>query len=128
MKGTWNHNTHYHRLVLDAAPEGTTRALDVGCGEGDLLADLGGVIPDVVGIARPHSPSDYAIESTGVVASRVMRLVRGYKQVQAPTVWPPPMTYAECQQIGRQELPGAVFKRRVFFRYSIVWTKAPAAR
>ena len=198
MRGTWNHNTHYHRLVLDAAPEGATKALDIGCGEGDLLAALCRTLPDVVGIdadaaileraheaapaatlvhgdflthrfpnesfdlvaaiaalhhmdfglalqrvhellrpggvaviigiARPHSPADYAIEAIGVVATRLMRLVRGYKQVQAPTLWPPPMTYAECEQIGRQALPGAVFRRRVFFRYSLVWTKATTAR
>jgi SAM-dependent methyltransferase len=195
MKRAWNHNTHYHRLVLGAAPRGTTRALDVGCGEGDLLADLSGVIPDVVGIdadaavlecartaaplatlirgdfltdplpsgsfdlvaaiaalhhmdfrlalrridellrpggvavvigiARPHSPTDYAIEAVGVVATRLMRLSVRYKEVQAPTVWPPPLTYAECRRIAREELPGSTFRRRLFFRYSLVWTKQP---
>ena len=30
----WNHNIHYHRMLLDAMPEPCTSALDVGCGEG----------------------------------------------------------------------------------------------
>ena len=30
----WNHNNHYHNLLLDAVPPGCRRALDVGCGLG----------------------------------------------------------------------------------------------
>ncbi|CAM5436502.1 hypothetical protein [Streptomyces canus] len=29
----WNHNVHYHRLVLDAVPDDCREALDVGCGD-----------------------------------------------------------------------------------------------
>jgi len=36
----WNHNIHYHRLLLDAAPRPCARALDAGCGEGLLTAAL----------------------------------------------------------------------------------------
>lgn len=36
----WNHNTHYHRLVLDAMPDPCEAALDVGCGEGLLARRL----------------------------------------------------------------------------------------
>lgn len=36
----WNHNIHYHRLLLDALPEGSRRVLDMGCGDGLLAADL----------------------------------------------------------------------------------------
>src|SRR5947209_13960110 len=46
----WNHNTHYHRLVMNSVPVGAARALDVGCGDGDLLADLSPVVGDLVGI------------------------------------------------------------------------------
>jgi hypothetical protein len=30
----WNHNNHYHDLLLKAVPYGCQRALDVGCGLG----------------------------------------------------------------------------------------------
>lgn len=36
----WNHNIHYHRRVLDAAPQGARTALDVGTGDGLLAAKL----------------------------------------------------------------------------------------
>lgn len=52
----WNHNIHYQRLVLDRIPAGTTRALDVGCGEGFLTRALRERVPTVVGIDR-HGPS-----------------------------------------------------------------------
>lgn len=36
----WNHNIHYHDLVLRAVPPGCRRALDVGCGQGLLARRL----------------------------------------------------------------------------------------
>ena len=46
----WNHNTHHHRLVLDAVRPGHRRAIDVGCGEGALARELREVLPDVTGV------------------------------------------------------------------------------
>lgn len=63
----WNHNHHYHRVVLDAIPAGAGRALDVGCGEGILTRDLRRRVGHVVGIdvdgpsldlARQQGPAD----------------------------------------------------------------------
>lgn len=51
MEG-WNHNVHYHRLVLAAVPAGARRALDVGCGHGRLAQELASVVPHVVGLDR----------------------------------------------------------------------------
>lgn len=46
----WNHNIHYHPLVLSAVPAGCERALDVGCGEGMLARELRRVVPQVTAI------------------------------------------------------------------------------
>ena len=46
----WNHNIHFHRVVLEAIPAGATSALDVGTGDGMLSAELRGVVTDVVAI------------------------------------------------------------------------------
>jgi SAM-dependent methyltransferase len=48
----WNHNVHYHRVVLAAIPSGAQRALDVGCGEAFLAQELAARIPHVVAVDR----------------------------------------------------------------------------
>ena len=46
----WNHNIHYGLELLGSIPTGTTDALDVGCGEGWLVRELGRRVEHVVGI------------------------------------------------------------------------------
>ncbi|MGW0421693.1 class I SAM-dependent methyltransferase [Streptomyces sp. NPDC003015] len=48
----WNHNVHYHPLVLDAVPDGCREALDVGCGDGVLARKLAGRAASVTGVDR----------------------------------------------------------------------------
>ncbi|MGO9955416.1 MAG: class I SAM-dependent methyltransferase [Solirubrobacteraceae bacterium] len=58
MRGSsarWNHNTHYHSVILEAIPPGCRRALDVGCGEGTLTRELRRWVPEVVGIDSDHA-------------------------------------------------------------------------
>jgi 2-polyprenyl-3-methyl-5-hydroxy-6-metoxy-1,4-benzoquinol methylase len=52
----WNHNIHYHPLVLASVPAGARTALDVGCGEGMLARALRTKVPDVIGLDL-HEPS-----------------------------------------------------------------------
>ncbi len=52
----WNHNLHYHPLMLDAVPDGCRRALDVGCGEGILARELRRIVPHVAAFDL-HQPS-----------------------------------------------------------------------
>jgi SAM-dependent methyltransferase len=46
----WNHNIHYHPLILGAIPDGCECALDVGCGEGILARELRRVVAHVSAI------------------------------------------------------------------------------
>jgi SAM-dependent methyltransferase len=46
----WNHNNHYHRLMLGFLPAGREAALDLGCGAGDLLELLAGKFRRVTGL------------------------------------------------------------------------------
>lgn len=56
----WNHNIHYHPVVLGAVPEWARRALDVGCGDGPLARELRAVLPQVTGIDRDPASIDRA--------------------------------------------------------------------
>lgn len=42
----------------------------------------------------------------------------------SPTHWPPPETYAAMRRTAARILPGARLRRRLLWRYSLVWTKA----
>ena len=46
----WNHNIHYHDLLLQEVPPGARRALDIGCGEGLLTRRLAERVAEVVGV------------------------------------------------------------------------------
>lgn len=48
--GRWNHNLHYHQLILDAVPADARTALDVGTGDGLLAHDLHRAISEVTAI------------------------------------------------------------------------------
>jgi 2-polyprenyl-3-methyl-5-hydroxy-6-metoxy-1,4-benzoquinol methylase len=63
----WNHNTHYHSILLGALPGDAQRALDVGCGEGLLTRQLGQAVPEVVGIDSDRRSIDLARERSGNV-------------------------------------------------------------
>jgi SAM-dependent methyltransferase len=188
----WNHNIHYHPVILGAVPDGCQRALDVGCGEGMLARELRGVVPQVValdsdgpvierarklgtgveyvrgeflscgfapesfdliasvaalhhmnaaaalgrmrqllrpggtlavvGLAR-SSPGDWPADLAGVLAHRALKARRGYRAVNAPTIWPPPQTYTQMRRIAGEILPGVRYRRHLLFRYSLVWAK-----
>jgi SAM-dependent methyltransferase len=55
MGERWNHNIHYHRILLDALPERCDRVLDVGCREGTLARALRARTSRVVGIRRDEA-------------------------------------------------------------------------
>jgi ubiquinone/menaquinone biosynthesis C-methylase UbiE len=195
----WNHNLHYHPLLLAWVPIPCSAALDVGCGdgvftrklseqtketigidrshemigiarrsagalqnvtfvEGDFLdyplseasfdfivaiavihhmplevalrrmSDLlrpGGVLA-VLGLGRAGSIIDVFIRAPAIPANWLLRIRKGWWNSPAP-VTQPLMTYSEIKQVARAVLPGAVVRRRLFFRYSLRWRKPSLA-
>ena len=183
----WNHNIHYHPLILGAVPAGCQRGLDVGCGEGGLARELRQVVPHVlaidcdgpvidrareqdngagveyvagdflaydlrpgsfdvivsvaalhhmdvaaalsrmrqllrpggtlavVGLARSRL-RDLPTDVAGVVGHRVLLVGKKYQQVNAPTIWPPPQTYAQVRRIASDTLPGVRYRRHLLWR------------
>ncbi|MFD3500962.1 class I SAM-dependent methyltransferase [Streptomyces sp. NPDC058678] len=193
----WNHNVHYHPVVLASVPEGCGAALDVGCGDGLLarkLADraesvtgvdrspemirlaresaqeLGDVtffegdylddprLPEgtygfvsavavvhhsafehavgrlvrllapggrlvIVGLARDRAPLDWVIGSLGVPLNLVHRYRRGEGGPAGMPMEESAMSWSEVRQAAHRLLPGSRFRRRLLWRYTLVWDK-----
>ncbi|NYE13300.1 class I SAM-dependent methyltransferase [Actinomadura citrea] len=193
----WNHNTHYHGVVLRNVPRGCGEALDVGCGDGllvrrlaprathvtgldrspDMVAEAarssrgagnvdfveaglleydlpedfydfvcsvaaihhmdfakglsamrGAVRPGgnlvVIGLANNKGLRDRAYAATGLPAHYVHRLRnRGRAGNPGAPVMDPDMTWGEVRDEALRLLPGAVFRRHLLWRYSLVWRK-----
>jgi 2-polyprenyl-3-methyl-5-hydroxy-6-metoxy-1,4-benzoquinol methylase len=126
---------HYVRGDVLAAPF-TPGSFDVVASVATLhhvdaaagLAAMAGLIRPggtlvVVGLARSRLPKDVLWELAAVVGTRLMRLRRQLWEHSAPTVWPPPLTYDETARVVAATLPGAQFRRRLLWRYTVVWNK-----
>ena len=48
---------------------------------------------------------------------------RTHWESSTPTFWPPERSYGEIRALARRVLPGARFRHRLLWRYSITWTK-----
>ena len=193
----WNHNTHYHGVVLRSVPRGCGEALDVGCGDGllarklaprarhvtgldrspdmilkakTLSAGIGNVdfveaglleheLPEehfdfvcsvatihhmdftkglaamrdavrpggslaVIGLANSRTPREWAYGVAGVPAHR-FHLLRNRRHAGDPgaPVTDPDMTWSEVRDEALRVLPGALYRRHLLWRYSIVWRK-----
>jgi SAM-dependent methyltransferase len=60
MTSRWNHNLHYHRVILEVLPSHCRRVLDVGCGEGALARQLRTIAPEVTAIDLDPASIDLA--------------------------------------------------------------------
>jgi ubiquinone/menaquinone biosynthesis C-methylase UbiE len=191
----WNHNIHYHGVVLRSIPPNSKRALDVGCGQGlltrrlaencekvigididrntlisaeaagnseqrvvfiegdvmtypfpegsfDLITAVatlhhlplrpalarfqkllkpGGMLA-VIGLYRQHDIEDYLWAAIALPTSRILRCLRPHQNVTAP-MQNPSETFQEIRAVCNGMLPGATMRRRLLFRYSLLWRK-----
>ena len=90
------------------------------------MADLlrpGGVLA-VVGLGPSlRSASDLWFDSVGFFATRVLHRTRNVVEVNAPIVWPPPLTHRQARKVARATLPGVEYRRRILFRHTLRWTR-----
>jgi SAM-dependent methyltransferase len=86
----------------------------------DLLRP-GGVLA-VIGLYRASGPADYAMGTLGVPASLVLRALWGQTDVGAP-LRDPNETLHDIRDACVLALPGAELRRRMLFRYSLIWRK-----
>lgn len=76
----------------------------------------------VVGAARA-TWRDLHREVAGSIADKAFALVKGSWKHGSPTVWPPPHTYREVERAAMRILPGAEYRARVLWRYTIEWDR-----
>jgi SAM-dependent methyltransferase len=85
------------------------------------LVRPGGVV-GVIGLAA-NNWWDLPYASVGHCVRVAVGIARGYWEHSAPMAWPPPTTYREIKRIARDVLPGVRYKRRLYGRYSLLWTR-----
>jgi len=103
-----------HHLPLDAA---LARLAELTAPGGSLV---------VVGLARDASPSDVALSGFTVLVSRVARALRGWYDHGAP-MEDPTDSWATVRRTAQRSLPGVTYRRRLYWRYTLVWVKPISA-
>ena len=81
----------------------------------------GGVLT-IIGLYRLHAPSDFAYALAAMPVSWWCRWTKNYEEVAAP-MRDPDETLAAVTACAARVLPGVSIRRRLLFRYSLVWQK-----
>ncbi|MFF3064993.1 class I SAM-dependent methyltransferase [Oerskovia sp. NPDC057915] len=102
-----------HHLPLDA---GLRRLRDLVAPGGTLA---------VVGLTRPRTAWDLAVSAAAVPAARIARRRRGEWEHGSP-IAEVTTSHGELRAAAREILPGARLRRRLYWRYTLVW-RAPGA-
>jgi SAM-dependent methyltransferase len=86
----------------------------------DLTAPGGTLV--IVGLANNESMLDWILGGLSVAPVRIARAGRGWHEHGAPKK-DPQESWAEIRRTVASVLSGAIFRRRIFWRYSVVWDK-----
>ncbi len=85
----------------------------------------------VVGVARAQSPGDHLLGAAAIPLNIAMAWIKNKGRraprpdsMTAPTR-PATMSFAEIVHDARRVLPGARLRRRLFWRYTLVWHQPP---
>ena len=80
----------------------------------------------IVGCASNSSSLELPAELASVAAHRFYSRGREIWEHPSPTVWPPDDSYRDIRQLTRELLPGRRYRRRLLWRYTVLWTKPPS--
>ncbi|MEU3889984.1 class I SAM-dependent methyltransferase [Streptomyces sp. NPDC029041] len=93
----------------------------------DRLAPGGTLV--IVGVAREHTPVDHLLGLASIPLNVLMALLKNRGRpaprpdsMRAPTR-PAGLTFPEIARQARAVLPGARLRRRLFWRYTLVWRR-----
>ena len=86
----------------------------------ELTASGGTLV--VVGLAVDTSPWDHVVSAASILPNRLMRALRGWYDHGAP-MDDPRDSWATVRGVAEQLLPGVVYRRRPYWRYTLVWNK-----
>jgi ubiquinone/menaquinone biosynthesis C-methylase UbiE len=114
----WNHNVHYQPVILRAVPPRCGPALDVGCGDGMLACRLAERCTEVTGIDRDDRMIALARERARTQARS------GHLNFVAADFLAYPLAEASFDfATASRLLPGVRYRRRLLWRYSLLWRK-----
>jgi SAM-dependent methyltransferase len=77
----------------------------------------------LVGLARNDTPLDWLISGLGVPVVQANRLLRDKADPDGVPMMDPGMSWGQVRNEANRLLPGARFRRRLLWRYSLIWTK-----
>ena len=102
------------------------------------MADLlrpGGILV-VIGLARDFSLTRAALIVPAIIGNWLHRASDASSRrasarpseipYQSPVIWPPGMTHRQVRRLAERILPGVHCRRRLYWRYSLVWHKPGA--
>ena len=76
----------------------------------------------VVGLARNQTPIDWILSAFAVPVSRIARVRRGWYDHGAPML-DPRESWGEVRRAAKAALPGSRYRRRLYWRYTLVWNR-----
>jgi SAM-dependent methyltransferase len=77
----------------------------------------------IVGLARNGTPLDWVISAAGVPATRILARRHGKSDPPGVPIAEPEMSWGQVRRQALRLLPGATYRRRLLWRYSIVWQR-----
>lgn len=77
----------------------------------------------IIGLTANKSIMDYLLSGLVLLPIRIMDRLHGGMKDIGVQIAEPKESLGEIRQVAHEILPGAIIRRRFYYRYSLVWTK-----